>query len=198
MQRVSPYTAIWNKDLSKEQIHSNISKFVNKLIPEHDWCINPRNKRPNGCPCLEVFRINKDSLYQLIQKLVKYKSKKNDERQLFLHGVFTHANLRKEELCQVREKLHVMWWPIFSIWKVKPYIFAIIPCNVYSVLVQRHRKDCRMMQCCRIKGILKTMKITSTKPVHAHRGWLITCLISSKKKVKHTQHELSEWKLKLV
>ena len=100
MQQVSLYTAIRNKDLSKEQIHSNISKFVNKFLSEHDQCINLRNKRPTGCQCLEVFRINEDSPNQLIQALVKYeiKKKKTDERQLFLHGVFTHANLRKEEL----------------------------------------------------------------------------------------------------
>ena len=47
---------------------------------------------------MEVFRINEDPLNQLIQKLVKYESKKTDERQLFLHGVFADANLRKEEL----------------------------------------------------------------------------------------------------
>ena len=47
---------------------------------------------------MDVLRINDDSLNQLEQKLVKYESKKTDERQLFLHVVFTQANLRKEEL----------------------------------------------------------------------------------------------------
>ena len=96
---------IKNKDLSKEQIHSNIIEFVNKFLSEHDQCINLRNKRPTGCQCLEVFRINEDSLNQLIQALVKYEIKKTDERQLFLHRVFMHTNLRKEKLCRGERKV---------------------------------------------------------------------------------------------
>ena len=45
------------------------------------------------------------SLTVIKQKLVKYEIKKTDERQLFLHGVFMHANLKKEELRRGERKV---------------------------------------------------------------------------------------------
>ena len=107
MQRVSPFTAIRNKGLSKEDIRSNIRVFVNNFLNGHDRCINPRNRRPTGCQCLDIFRRNEESLDQFIEKLVKYESKKPEERQLFLHGVLTHANLRKEELRRGEKKMAI-------------------------------------------------------------------------------------------
>ena len=107
MQQVSPFTAIRNKGLCKEEICSNICVFVNNYLNEHDRCINPRNKRLIGCKCLDIFRRNEESFNQFIEKLVKYESKKPEERQLFLHGVLTHANLRKEELHRGEKKMAI-------------------------------------------------------------------------------------------
>lgn len=107
MQRNSPFTTIRNKGVSKEQIRSNIVEFVHNFLSEHDRCINPRNRRPTGCRCLDVFRTSEGSLIQLIEKLAKYESKTTNERQLFLHGVLTHANLRKEELRRGERKIAI-------------------------------------------------------------------------------------------
>ena len=54
----SEYLLIQNKGLPKEEIHSNICVFVNKFLNEHDRCINPRNRRPTGCKCLDIFQRN--------------------------------------------------------------------------------------------------------------------------------------------
>ena len=42
-----------------------------------------------------------------MEKLVKYESKKPEERQLFHHGVLTHVNLRKEELRRDEKKIAI-------------------------------------------------------------------------------------------
>ena len=107
MQRVSPFTAIQNKGLCKEEICSNICLFVNNYLNEHGRCFNPRNKRSIGCKCLDIIWRNEESFNQFIEKLVNNESKKQEEMQLFLHGMLTHANLRKEGLRRGEKKMAI-------------------------------------------------------------------------------------------
>ena len=107
MQKVSPYATVRNKSLGREEIRSNIHKFVTDFLQNNGTCINPRNRRPTACHCLDVFRRNEVCLDGLIQKLEKYERKKSDKRQLFLHGVLTHAHLRQKDLRRGEKKTAV-------------------------------------------------------------------------------------------
>lgn len=107
MQRASPYATVRNKGLGKEQIRSNIREFVINFLDKNNKCINPRNRRPTSCNCLDVFRTNEVCLDAFIDKLVKYEGKKSDEKKLFLHGVLTHAHLRQKDLRRGKRKTAV-------------------------------------------------------------------------------------------
>ena len=53
--------------------------------------------RGQSCTCITMFR-DKNCFDQLLEKLEKYESKDTEGRKLFLHGVLTHGNLKKEDL----------------------------------------------------------------------------------------------------
>ena len=93
----SPYTFSNNKTLSREQIRTNIQDFTSKLTENKDHCRNVNNKHNTACQCIMKLQ-NEDVFEQLITKLVKYELNDSNGRKLFLHGVVTHGNLRKEEL----------------------------------------------------------------------------------------------------
>lgn len=93
----TPYAFSNNKSLSRDQIRTNIEDFASKLIENKDHCRNVNNKRNTACQCITKLQ-NEDVFEKLINKLVKYESNDTNGRKLFLHGVLTHGNLRKEEL----------------------------------------------------------------------------------------------------
>ena len=94
---VSPYTFSNNKPLSREQICMNIEYYASKLTENRDHCRNVNNQRDTGCQCIKRLQ-NEDTFAQLVSKLEKYESKDSNGRKLFLHGVLTHGNLKKDEL----------------------------------------------------------------------------------------------------
>ena len=96
-RRLSPFAVVKNKNLSKDDIHVKIHDHMKNLIDGHSNCINVNNKRPTSCTCITMFRDN-NCFDQLLEKLEKYESKDTEGRKLFLHGVLTHGNLKKEEL----------------------------------------------------------------------------------------------------
>ena len=93
----TPYAFSNNKSLSRDQIRTNIEDFASKLIENKDHCRNVNNKRNTACQYITKLQ-NEDVFEKLITKLVKYESNDSNGRKLFLHGVLTHGNLRKEEL----------------------------------------------------------------------------------------------------
>ena len=97
MCRLSPFTVVKNKKLSKDDIHMKIHDHMKNLIDGHSNCMNVNNKRPTSCSSITKFR-DDNCFDQLLEKLEKYESKDTEERKLFLHGVLTHGNLKKEEL----------------------------------------------------------------------------------------------------
>ena len=96
MGRNSPYVLSRNRKLTRAEIYSNINDYVYELIYQNDSCINFNNKRNTTYRCKNTFE-DPHTFGCLIRKLDMYCAADSKGRQLFLHGVLTHGNLRKED-----------------------------------------------------------------------------------------------------
>ena len=98
-RRPSPFTAVGNKGLTREQIREKICEHVRNYVTGHEYCFNSKSRRTTECDCIQVFRDDTSNCFhQLIDKLDKFESQNPQGRQLFMHGVITHANLKRMDL----------------------------------------------------------------------------------------------------
>ena len=94
----SPFTANGNKSLSRDEISQKIHNYAYRYIHENNNCCNSKTKRETKCQCIGIFREDERLFGLLKNKLEKYQVQNPQGRQVFLHGIITHANLRRMEL----------------------------------------------------------------------------------------------------
>ena len=95
----SPFTAVGNKGLTRAQIKEKICDHVRNFVNEHEYCFNSKSRRSTKWEYIQVFCSDSNCFHQLVEKLDKYESQNPQGRQLFIHGVITHANLKRMDLC---------------------------------------------------------------------------------------------------
>ena len=100
----SLYASSIKKNLPRDEIWNKIHDYVRGLIDNNINCLNWNNGRPASCSCIKKFRDDK-CFNQLLEKLDKYKMKESEGRKLFLHGVLTHGNLKKESYVEVKREV---------------------------------------------------------------------------------------------
>ena len=97
----SPFTAIHNKKLSREEIIENIRSYLDEVLAVVP-CVNNKNKRPTSCRCVSVLSMDDGIFEEAVNMLNDYEQRNVKERQLFLHGILTHGLIEKEN--NLREK----------------------------------------------------------------------------------------------
>ena len=106
-QKSSPFTVVGNKVLTRVKIQEKICDHVCNFLNENEYCFNSKSRRSTRCTCLRVFHNDNHCFEQLIEMLDRYDSQNSQGRQLFIHGVITHANLKRINLRRGERKTTV-------------------------------------------------------------------------------------------
>ena len=90
-----------------DEICQMIHNSAHMYIHENDNCCNPKTKRTTRCQCIRIFCDDEQCFRLLKNKLEKYQVQNPQGRQVFLHGIITHANLRRIELSRGEKRTAV-------------------------------------------------------------------------------------------
>ena len=104
-----------NKKKSSDEIEVNVREFARKIVDE-PTCLNTHSKRYSRCSCLKVIGNDEGSFDNLVYLLLRFAIFNTKERQLFLHGVLTHAFIAKESIARGQKKTE----PTFVLNSIRP------------------------------------------------------------------------------